>query len=407
MNHDAAEVEIASTAFLALNSKSFRIVVKDIATVNGVLQNSSWPGKAVDSLILWFDPDAYGADYLFSTTEGAMFELENGVVSKAVADENGEAVLTVAGLYEERENTIYIYSKQGNAFATTAVTADTSAAYSITIGDSIAFSSTPWGEVHTLTTPDGTVEFYAYVSASSYYTAYVSRYSVKVSDVVVTIGADSLEAEDGDVTFDTTRGALEFGITEGTDLVRYLVRVTSSTTCVLEKLGTQKTVTTEGGEFKVKFVLDDSGALVQLVSLEKKYEYYDSAVTVLSCKVEGNVFLVEYVAANNMNDTVKFIYHAESETMTTELVKHVYNGSNLYVDGLWASITFVFDADLTITEVRSFSIGESYGEGVPQEIVNTVYNNDGSATITLANGDKYKITISQGYSYEVSIVKVN
>ena len=400
---NAAEVEIDSTAFLALNAETFRVLVKDIATVNAVIQCDGWPTKAIENLSLWFDPDPYaGSDYLFSVTEGAIFELYEGIGTKAVADENGETLLTVAGLYAKNGDTISFYSKQGTLFATTPTAANASAAYSIAIGEGFAFSKTDYGEVHSLTTSDGTVEFSANVSCSSSSTAYLSRYKVTISDVKVTIGENS--SVGADAMFDTARGVLEFCLTTADEVAeRYAVRFTSSTECTLEKLGTQKTIAAEGDGPIITFLVDELGAPVQLVSL--KPSSYGDPVAVFFCKIEGNVFTVQYEAAINRNDTVKLTYDAESEKITMEPVECVFNASNLYMDGLWGAVVLVFDADLKITEVRSFSIGE-YNAGEEQKIVETVLNNDGSATFTLANGDRYTVTVSQdGGYYEVNIAK--
>lgn len=403
---DAAQVAIASNAFLALNADALRIVMKNIAAVNAAIENNSWPTKAIESMILWYDPDAYGADhYLFSMTDGAMFELENGIVSKATADKNGETVLTAVALYEEHDGLLSVYTKQGNKFVTTPVTAYTSTPFAITIGDSVAFSDSGWDGLHTLTLTDGKLQFEVSVTGSSYYTAYLSRYTVKVSNVTVTQDGETVNG--GDVTFDITKGVLEFSLEEEGVLERYAVRVATSTVCTLEKIGLQKTLTTEDEAFRIIFLVDEDGNPVQLVSLENKPYYSYETVTVHSCKVEGNTLTVEYESAYNMRDVVKFTYHASSDTVTTQLVSHIYIATNVYQyeEGIYVAATIVFGEDLKITEVRSFGIGQSYGSGEPQEIADVSYNADGSATVTLSNGDKYKITVEYVYNYSVTISK--
>ena len=386
---NAAQSEIASTAFLAMDAKTFRILVKDIATVNAVIGNNSWPAKAISALSIWRSEESYPSEeYLLSLTEGARFTLFEGIITK----DSGDGI-SVAALYEKGEDGIYVYVKQENGFATTPDISDNSGALALNIGGSIAFGNASYTG-HTLTTSNGSFKFEVSIYSSSVYWG----------DAELTV--DGKTSECSDVTYDASTGILQFSLQlDGGVSERYVVHVTSTTTCTIEKVGTQKSITTVDGNYTLVIVVDDAGAFRQLASLKMKDAW--STATIYSCEIEGDTFTVEFEASYTVRDTVKFTYHATDESITSELVKHVYVASNLYVDGLWASTSFAFDDDLKITEVLSFSISESYGGNEPQEIVNTVYNDDGTVIITLASGDRYKITVTSGYTYSASIEKVN
>ena len=266
----------------------------------------------------------------------------------------------------------------------------------MSIGESIAFGKTGYYDFHTLTTPNGSFKFEVSIYGSS---------SIYWGDAELTIDGKTSACKD--IAYDTLTGILQFSLEmDGGVSERYALNVTSTTTCTIEKLGTQKSITTVDGEYTLVVVVDDAGAIKQLGSLTLKDAW--SEATVYSCKIEGNTLTVEFEATRVIRDTVKFTYNSAAGTMTAELVKHVYVASNIYVNGFWASVSFAFDAELKVTEFLSFSLSEDYGGNEPQKIINTDYNDDGSATITLANGDKYKITIQfDGDYYSVKLEKVS
>ncbi len=411
---DLSKVEIDRDAFLALSAENLRVLVKDVNEVNSALSNN-WPKKVMDNLVIWISGDSYpSTDCLVSFTSVAIYEICEGAIVKVTPDENGEISKTKFAIYQMEDDTMKLYVlKEDGSFEVTPLTVDTSSKYTLTFGDDIVFSEPAYDEYHEFTVSgdhfaNATLSMTYYLSTSSSATNFAAHYAVKIAiesyskDVII-----NYNGEEVNVTYakyDASTGKLVFVA----DDVRYAVNVTSATTCTIEELYKQKTVTSNDSEqnFRLALVMDENNNVQSVVGMfVKQYGDTYTEVTISSCQIKENEMTITYSAGVSMEDVLKFTYDNVEDALSYEVINHIYRFSNVYYDGIYVSCEVEFDDSCKITVIKSLQFAESHGGTYVDQEFTPTYNDDGSVTVVLASGEKLQIKVTSGYSYTVSIEK--